>query len=81
MSTCTRHGTGWRTKQVSFNPKLKLTEVKHFKAGDIEVFFLEKGDVLIQKYDKNDYKVEEISIPEKIWAQLREQITKELNDG
>ena len=61
-------------------PKLKLTEVKHFRAGDIEVFFLEKGDVLIQKYDKNDYKVEEISIPEGIWTQLRDQITKELND-
>tara|TARA_R110000823_G_scaffold16569_4_gene53031 strand:+ start:387 stop:587 length:201 start_codon:yes stop_codon:yes gene_type:complete len=66
---------------MSTNPKLKLTEVKHFRAGDIEVFFLERGDVLIQKYDKNDYKVEEISIPKAIWAQLREQITKELNDG
>ena len=65
---------------MSTNPKLKLTEVKRFKAGDIEVFFLEKGDVLIQKYDKNDYKVEEISIHEGIWTQLREQITKELND-
>ena len=80
MNTCTRHGSYWRTKQVSTNPKLKLTEVKHFRAGDIEVFFLERGNVLIQKYDKNDYKVEEISIPGEIWAQLREQITKELND-
>ena len=65
---------------MSTNPKLKLTEVKRFKAGDIEVFFLEKGDVLIQKYDKNDYKVEEIIIPQGIWTQLRDQITKELND-
>ena len=44
------------------------------------MYFLEKGDVLIQKYDINDYKVEEIIIPGEIWAQLREQITKELND-
>jgi len=61
------------------NPKLKLTEVKRFKAGDIEVYFLEKGDVLIQKYDTNDYKVEEISIPQKIWQQLRLQIAHELS--
>jgi hypothetical protein len=60
--------------------KPKFTEVKRFKAGDIEVYFLEKGDILIQKYDKNEYKVEEIVIPEGIWAQLRDQITKELND-
>ena len=65
---------------MSTNPKLKLTEVKRFKAGDIEVFFLEKGAVLIQQYDKNDYKVEEIIIPQGIWTQLRDQITKELND-
>lgn len=65
---------------MSTNPKLKLTEVKRFRAGDIEVYFLEKGDVLIQKYDINDYKVEEIIIPGEIWTQLREQITKELND-
>ena len=79
MNSCTRYGRCWRLKQVS-NPKLKLTEVKRFRAGDIEVYFLEKGDVLIQKYDINDYKVEEIVIPGEIWAQLREQITKELND-
>ena len=79
MNSCTRYGICWRLKQVS-NPKLKLTEVKRFRAGDIEVYFLEKGDVLIQKYDINDHKVEEIVIPGEIWAQLREQITKELND-
>ena len=65
---------------MSTNPKLKLTEVKRFRAGDIEVYFLEKGDVLIQKYDINDYKVEEIIIPKGIWTQLRDQITKSLND-
>jgi len=77
MSTCTKHGTSWRLKQVS---KPDITEVKRFKAGDVEVYFLEKGDVLIQKYDVNDYKVEEIVIPEDVWHQLRKQITKELND-
>ena len=58
----------------------RWSDVKMFKSGDIEVYFLEKEGVLIQKYDVNDYKVEEILIPKEIWEDLKTQIIKEIHD-